>query len=432
MSAAGLGGLKKPAPKNATAATPGAPTKEEAAAQDKAKEQKQKGDKQADYCSYIAVGTEAVGTAMQALSNKNVESMPTGSQTAQRDQLLKAAASYENRAQTAQIQTIGWGVTAGCYAALLATGTIAVNFTYILKQSASAFLTAFYAVETMKYKDAAKKTRAIADKLAGKGDCNPITDTVCYCAQPETMNDVQYCLPTIQKRQVAENTYQITCLDDQMRSDPQCNCLGTNTCYDKTINNMLDGLPSSYTKGALLPASSIYRGELRGAGVQGGSIQQAAMAKKMLADNNGKIPGVNDLSPDDEAAAKALNENMDIPLETARFFAAQKRDENANQFMSRFSGQYSNPNVAYNEGNSSGSNVLYFGGKKSRADQEKKSNLLDKLKIPKENPEEEGGSILKFAEKSQAGAQINKDKNAGLFEIISRRYKVSGLRRLGK
>ncbi|MEI8347357.1 MAG: hypothetical protein WCG27_07815, partial [Pseudomonadota bacterium] len=281
--------------------------------------------------------------------------------------------------------------------------------------------------EMKKNQEAAKITKAIAAKLPGKGDCNPVTDTVCYCAQLETQNDPQYCLPTMKARKVAENSYQITCIDDRLKADTQCACLDSNTCYDKNINNLLEGVGfnSSFTKGAMTPANSIYRGVLTGAGTQGGSIQQAAMAQRVLDANKKNLPSVDGLSTGEEESAKKLSEHLGIPLEASRFFAAQKESPESNKFMSRFSGLGDgSASVRRNEDES---NAIYFqGGSGLRAKEKEKKELsfLDRLKTPKPEENVESGSVLSFAEKSSREAQISKDKNRSIFDLVSHRYRL--------
>jgi len=397
----------------------------------KRKEYEDNQGKRKDFCSFIAVGTETVATAMETLSNKNVNELPSSEASRQKDEIYKAAIAHEDRAKISLVQLSGWGATTACYAGMLATNFITINAAYIIKQAASAFMVSYFAKEYEVNRLAASKTRAIAARLSGQGDCNPITETLCYCAQPETMNDIKYCAPSIKARMLSDaNNYQITCLDSKMRSDPDCHCLMNNSCYDRTLDNMLSALPPGFAKSNMAAIKKIYRGELQGGSAAATINRQSAAAQQILGKYASKLPAV-ELDPSLEQAAQQFSKAFNVPLEASRFFAGQKDADDKNMLYSRYSGGRGNSNYS---GADNASNVYYYGKKNTTNKHQKKDYLADinkQLKNMQQGPAQNtsDGEIIAFGQKAQAKAAINTNQKDDLFKMISRRYqlKAAGL-----
>ena len=392
----------------------------------KVKEYKDNQGKRKDFCAFVAVGTETIATAMETTSGNNINQLPTSEASRQKDEIYKAAISHEDRAKISLVQLSGWGATTACYTGMLATHFISPNIAFIVKQAASAFMTAYFAKEYDVNRQAADKTRAIAARLSGQGDCNPITETVCYCAQPETKNDIQYCAPSIKARMLSDaNNYQIACLDSKMRSDPDCNCLLSNSCYDQTLDNMASALPPGFAKSNFAAIKKIYRGELEGGSADAFVQKQAAAAKGILAKYSPRLPGVNELDPALEDAAAKLSKAIEVPLAASRFFAAQPEQNTENSLLSHYRSTAGN---SY-KGDPGSSNVYYYGKKGSNRQEKKKDYLSDinkQLKNMQRNPSQDNsdGDIISFGRKAQAEAAINKSAQEDLFKIISRRYQL--------
>lgn len=181
-----------------------------------------KDDKATDYCKYIPTVTEGVATFSQMNLTKELSAQTGNGETAQKDSLLKAAKSHDGRAKMAQIQAAGWFGGAACYAGSAAYGNFAVDKNLVIKIGAATLLGAFFQNEVAANKDYSAKMKKIAESLPGKGDCNPITDNLCYCSQPETENDPQYCMKQIHAKAIAKDSYRVACTDDRLKIDPTC------------------------------------------------------------------------------------------------------------------------------------------------------------------------------------------------------------------
>ncbi|MBP5296569.1 MAG: hypothetical protein J6Y94_04475 [Bacteriovoracaceae bacterium] len=321
----------------------------------------------------------------------------------------------------------GWGATTACYAGMLATNFITINVAYIVKQVASAFMVSYFAKEYEVNSQAARKTREIAARLSGQGDCNPITETICYCAQPETMNDIKYCAPSIKARMLSDaNNYQITCLDSKMRSDPDCNCLSTNSCYDQTLENMMSALPPGFAKSNLAAIKKIYRGELQGGSAAATIRQQSAAANRLLAKYAHQLPSIGEMDPSLEQAANQLSTALNVPLSASRYFAGQKDQAGGPSLYSRYQGGHGSVRPS---GSDNGSNVYWYGKKNNTSKNQKKDYLADinkQLKNIQQGQDQNtsDGDIIAFGRKAQAAAAINTNQQEDLFKIISRRYQL--------
>ncbi len=402
-------------------------------------------DKKAnDYCKFIPTITEGLATATQMAASKELSGTTYGSgDVAQKDSLLKAASSHDSRAKMAQIQAAGWWGGAACYGVNAAMGNFATDKNLIIKMGAATLLGAFYQNEVAANKEYADKTRAIANSLPGKGDCNPITDKLCYCSQPSTQNDTTYCMPTLHKKALAADSYRVACTDNNMKIDPKCNCETSNSCFDSALENQSQGslqLGLGYATSPFAAVRSLARGELVGGTLNGQSYQRtSAIAKKALQELGSKISPTSPVTPDQKKLIDAMM-SKGLPANVATLMAQNPPSAQAtNSAMAKFSGASSGQAVAYAP-TGRGSNVVEFSGGDGlgTGGSNKKSgegdDFMSKLKNGGASKGALNSKILQFAEKAQDQAnqagQIRKDEGAQLFDIISMRYQTSGRRLL--
>ncbi|TNF26863.1 MAG: hypothetical protein EP319_12855 [Deltaproteobacteria bacterium] len=398
---------------------------------------KPKEENRQDYCRYIAVGTEMVAQFQQQATQTEMSSIPVKKETAQKESLDRAARSHESRAKNSEYQVVGWGATTVCYGYMAATSSSVGTMGWV-KLGMAGVMTGFYMSEVKKHKDAAKKVRDIASKLDGAGDCNPVTEKNCYCGQPETMNDVTVCMPQIRKRQIAANSVQVACMDNKLNPDPQCNCVSTDTCYDKEFINNINGLNfgEGFNQGVTGPLRKISRGELAQGNMSGSAFRQAALAKQAMR-NIKPVPFDKELTKAQKEEALALTK-MGLPASVAGTVAATKISPSALQGVRSRLGtvNYSGykGNRAYRGG--SRNRVLSFSGSGDGLNGPRRkgsSSGVDFNKFLKKGKRgARGGKVLDFRDKaSRSGsAQISKDTSRSVFDIVSRRYMISGWGRL--
>jgi len=392
-----------------------------------------KEESQTDYCKYIPMATETISMFMQQSNAQLLSTPSSGAETAQKESILKAAKSHEERAKGSKIQATGWGGTAACYGVMAATGTV-VNTGLVVKMGAAAFLGAFYYKDAEDNEEYAKKTRAIADTLPGKGDCNPITQKACYCSQPETQNDPTYCAAELHKKALAQGSTRVSCVDSNLKADPNCNCERSNNCFEKFMlgQDVNNDLGFALTNGQFSPVKKLTNGEATGGVLSGATYgQYNAIAKKKLNDIANSIPGPANLSPNERNLA-AIYQKAGIPATIAAHMAAANVPQAAiNNAMAKVGGLTSNAPIANVEyGNnrvvefSGGSGLMPKG--KSKNSGEDFSTLLGAKKGATAN-----NKVVEFAvQRAQAQSQISKSDNRSIFEIISNRYLNSAAQRL--
>lgn len=393
---------------------------------------KEEGGKKKNYCVYIPAAGETIAMFMQQMGQDNIMNQAS-TETPQKDMLYKAARSHETRAKTAKMQGTVWGATTACYAAYMATGGISMDWKFLLQAGAAGFLTIFWFNEAKQHEKYAEEVRKIADNLPGKGDCNPHTQKDCYCAQPETQYDPTHCLPELHKKAVANTSFRVPCVDKDMKADAQCDCVTKEACFDTEFFSDISapGFVQFGQSSAGKDFKKLTRGELVNGKLGAGSNGNSVAAKRLLGDLAKKVDGNKPLSKSDLSVSDAM-EGMGMPPSLARAIAAQPTTaEGRRRAAGVTSGSTSRARVTSSSGNRNG--VLRFSGGTGRIGAQKKNSgpnfksMLNKMKKKK------GGSnqkYLKFANKAQNQAQIENNKDKALFEIISRRYQVSGWRRL--
>ena len=426
-------------------ATDGKPDTKTAGA-DKKSETSAEEDKVSDYCKYIPTVTEGVATAVQMAKSKELSADETGNgDTAQRDSLLKAAKSHDSRAKMAQIQALGWFGGAACYAVNAARPDgWAADRNLAIKLGAATLLGTFYQSEVKANKEYADKTRKIADSLPGKGDCNPITDNLCYCSQPSSENDPTYCAKGLSKKALAATSYRIACTNDQLKIDATCECEKTNTCFDTYLETQGEGTLDlgglGYSNSPFKAVRALARGELLGSTINTSSTDAtSAIAKRGLREVSTKLDNNGNLTKDQKAMADAMGAKG-IPANVASLMASGRVSPSAfNSAMGKISGAASGTALASaapargsNIVDFSGGNGLGYKGAVKSSGSNSAEDILSKLKPGQKAPT--NSKILEFAQKAEGKArqngQIRKENDTPLFEIISLRYQTSGRRLL--
>ncbi|MBL6990928.1 MAG: hypothetical protein ISR65_14175 [Bacteriovoracaceae bacterium] len=393
-----------------------------------------------DYCKHIATLTEAVGAFKQMSAQENIDSVPLGKDTAQRETLHRAARSHKARSDVSKIQASGWGGTTACYTGMIAysaaTGPAGAAMTTAksvgLKLAAAGLLTGFYYKEIGRHKGYADKVLEIADKLPHKGDCNPATERDCYCLQPETMNDPQYCLEQIYARQPIVGKILTTCIDKQMEEDPECKCAGNDDCYDQeymsTIRKLNFG--NSFNQGLGTAVKDLSNGQVLGNNdvISRNTSNQMARGKKALKKYDKLFDKGVTLTAKQEEEAKALSLHG-IPHNMARAIASKPMSAAAKKIASGIRQSKSGKRYRYRSSTKRPKKIAYAGSRGRRKRYQRSS-----AKLPQFGKQKVGkklsGNVIRFAEQAQRSAQINKNKDRSIFKIISRRYQVSGRSRL--
>ncbi len=390
-------------------------------------------EKASDWCKHIPTATEMLAQFQQQNAQQLMNSLPTNQDTAQKDALEKTAKSHDEKAKQSQILATGWYGGAACYGARMATGGIAVDTTSVLKLGAATLLGTFYQSEVNANKEYAQKVRDVSKALPGKGDCNPITDKLCYCSEPSTENDPQYCLKEMHQRAIAKNSVRTACIDEQLKTDPTCKCQTTNSCYDtiSLTNNGIELGIGTGSGGAFNGVRDLVRGELKGGTLTGEAYNGSkALANKALQLAAEKLPDSTSLNANQKIVADDLV-SRGIPRKVANLLATTPMPPGGEKFTSKFQGG-DLVNVSADAYKAKSNIIEFTGGDGINPKPEKKSDdgfdLSKFMGGKKAGNEKMNARVLQFLGETQGRAISNKDKP--IFDIISNRYQLSGRKRL--
>ena len=408
----------------------------------KLKEPNAEGEETAtDYCKYIPMVTETMGMFMQKSEQQNLGNVPESQESAQADLLYKAARSHETRAKTAQIQATGFTATTACYVYYATMGGVVTDWKLWAKMAASGLLAWFYWEESDAQKKHAKDVREIADNLPGKGECNPVTDTDCFCSHEESKKDAtnyqQYCIPNLHNNKVADTSYEVPCVDANTSVDAKCTCISQDSCFDKKYFSDINmpGFGEFLKTPAAKDFASMTRGELKSGRLSGIGAKKGARSNRLLKDALKKLgppSGLNPLGSTQQGGFDAIAKTG-FPKPLAHLIAGSKSGPKFRSNFNRFRGRYAKRPSSKSKYRRS--NVMRFskasGLNLNRRKKGGSSNPYAGLLRGKRRKGKAKGSKVLHYKKAMKAADINKDTSRSIFEVISRRYLQSGRNRLG-
>lgn len=386
------------------------------------------GDSVGKACDFIAVGVEAVTLATQQANNKQnqqiLDSAPP--QSAQRASFETLAKTHQDRAKSSKVQAIGWTAVTACYTAVMIWGGASGNWKNYAKVAGSALISTFYYVKSGAHKKRANLAKEMARKLPGAGDCNPHTDTSCFCSEEtsyaaDPANFLKYCVPQELHRE--NNVAGLGCVNASGKADLSCKCKKNNSCiHAKLASQMVAlGLDPAKIKNPMEGISHLSTG-LAGANMDSLAKSNSAFAQNQLKKykpssdlnlNKGQTQLAKGLLkaglPKAIAASLAKDasglKGVDLPsFEPPGKLAALVPQKNS----------YSSPSSAnkLKSGSSSSRPTTTRAATNPFARKSFNSNKTSKV------------DIMEFAEKATREAEITKDPGKPLFDIISYRYQM--------
>lgn len=385
-------------------------------------EKKEESDS-SDYCQYIAAGTEAVSLVQLTIKQGQLNDLPVNQGTVEKDQLYKAAAAHGDRADVAIVQTTGWGLTAACYAAMMARPSVdPTAWQNLLKLGAAGMLSAFYYTQWKAYSEHEEDTLKIADQMPGKGDCNPISQVECYCLQPETQDDPEYCSQKIAELNTPKPPTPL-CIDQDLNADPVCECKRTNTCYDQIFDKktMHLKLGHIFQNEVGQPFKKLTRGELKYSSVKGGVDQFLAIAHKNL--NKFKPKKNKDrhrLLTDEEKKEVLSISQLNIPKWYAKALATVPYKGEMKDAIKQFHGGISIIKKNDRKKRRKQRILRFTGGHSLQTHKTRRKKPSLKKRIYKKK-RSSNSKVSIFAEMALEQAK-RKEKERDLFQIISYRY----------
>lgn len=388
-----------------------------------------------DYCIYIPMAYEGLSFLLQMNGQKQAQ-QDSQNLDPQLASLVQLKEAHQTRKKTATQQSVVYGSTAACYAAMLLMGKVDGGPMTFVKMGAAGALSALFISKASKHANAAKKVQEVIDSLPKAGDCNPWTGTSCFCSEktsaklyPGQFQEV--CV--LNKGNFDGGLSNMGCavqVAGQISLDPSCGCKKTNSCLSSKIsigkstlglganfvNDANKGLslldPSQFDQAKLNDFSTSMAGKL-------GAIKSkdALPSVKLTPDQKSLADEMSKVAPASIAALAAASPNGEPPvgglMGGGTASALDKLPEALKKEMKDFevSGQYRG------NGGSSPTTAAADPG----------------FSIPGMGTQEAQGGIQveeEFAARAVGNADVRNAPDTALFDIISNRYRSSAWKRL--
>lgn len=389
-----------------------------------------------DYCQYLAVAGEAISLGMTQLQNSKTQenyiaSKPEARQAAAFYALSK---NHKDQASTAKIQMAIWGSTAGCYAALLAAKVVSPDWKLYAKAGGAALIAVFYKKKIDVHNKRSKILTEMAGKLPQAGECNPFTQTTCFCNEKTSFsadptNYLKFCVaqPLVARSQTNDA---VACVDASRVLDPACNCVAQNNCIDRVLKTgaLSFGIAPTLLKDPLAGLNPVSEGFGTG-DLFGVTDRNLAAVNTVLKDF--KPTNIGTLTDSEKGIASTIS-SFGIPNGVAATIA--KRG-GSSSLPSAFSGGLQGGDLVAAvprqknlvKGNNIKSN--YQKGKSAKKKRSSKSSSSFSKARSKSRASKGGVKINNdYAKRAQLEAEIVKDPEVNIFQVINNRYQSSAWR----
>ncbi|MCT4643137.1 MAG: hypothetical protein N4A33_12675 [Bacteriovoracaceae bacterium] len=378
-----------------------------------------------DYCGLVGKAAEmGSGLITQAQNKQNTENLKNTSVVSAQAQAFYANANtHEALKKRSRIQGYVWSGVSACYVAMMAKSYMVPNAGAIMKASGSAFMGYFYLKKASYHKQRQEQFTAMADSMPKKGECNPVTDTTCFCAeetsqQSDPDNYQKYCMPQMISGRPGTAS---TCVTSTGLADPNCNCKLDNSCITTAMKNfgLKLGMDPSVLKGILQNYKPLQDGFASG-NLADATNKNLAFAQKTLKKIKPQLKNSIKLNDKQKSMAKDFL-GLGFPQSAAAILASLPPSQLPEDFAGGMGDDdYDDEGVEIINDNVKAS---YKTVKKKRS--RKKSYRPSFKRKMKTTNSGTGIEIDDYLAKAQREAEITKDSSKPLFEIISYRYKKS-------
>jgi len=396
----------------------------------------EKGDDKDDWCKYIPVAGEAVNIAYtQILNSKTQENYGAAKPAAKQKASFEALArTHKDQRTASQMQMGVYGATGACYVSMLFGKTFVPTkqsrTSLIIKAGAATVMTTFYALKAKAHKERAKLLTELANGLPGAGECNPFTETTCFCNEETSFshdpaNFQKFCMPQELVARNKDNTAYV-CADKNGKADPTCACDASNSCIDSTIKaGAIDfGIAPTMMRDPLASLRPLSKGFGSG-DLNGSNARNRALTNKAL--KGFKSDGPINLNSDQKKLAKDFAK-LGIPMSVAALMAKQSSGS-AGSLPSGLAGLGGDDSdLAQKMGLSAYKAPLKNAFKKGGSEGKKSSTAMNPFGSFKKSSTNNGGIEIdgKYASKATLAAEIHNNTDVSIFRVISNRYQRTG------
>lgn len=417
---------KQPAPGEAPAQTSESGSTRESETKAEKKDEKQ------DMCILIPMVGEAATLAWEQIEQSKIQAaLPategeTPAGTEQYEYIAAIQRTHETLANTSKTKMIMYAGTAACYVTYIAQGYRDTSL--FIKMGATGVLAVFYGVKMAKHNTYSDIAEKILDKLPKAGECSPNSNPQCYCSQDSTKYDPQYCLATEAVGRVSTTMNGTSCVNSNLQVDPTCDCVAAGTCFGTSMVSGLSNLNlgSAYTGSTKAALDAFSTGSYNAAEASSLANSGLSAARDAMASIANEIP--KELL--DEVAkngSEAETETL-VKAGVLRPFAAIASSFPKNTAAKNFATQNSASFNAQDLRKALSGQAIRFESGSGNGKKATKNDTLASATSVKAGPA--SGQIMQFADKAVQAAQINRNPESNLFEIITKRYQQSAQDRL--
>jgi hypothetical protein len=383
-----------------------------------------------DFCAMIPQATEMISLAKQTSEERRVEQQAQQNNNAgntQYNSFMQLADVHNSKAKVNKVNAAGWGAAATCYTTMAVASGFAVRWDTYVKAAGSGLIAFYWGRKAKQHEAHRDELKRIAKTLPGAGDCNPHTDTNCFCAEDtsysaDPKNYVKYCVPLeYQNAKNPEKAY--SCVDQNLKEDKACKCAATNNCFDKKLK----AIGTKFDLGTNFATNmgkfnKLYNGSLGGAELDNMANRGAAFAKRLKDPQD--LPKVSGIDKD---KFKLLRDNGVSPG-LAAYGASLKRTAASGAASRKFRAGAPRLTASQLAKNPDAIKTLTFKkGSNSRRKRGKSGSSNPFANFGKKKKEKVGGvEVMQFAQKATEAAEVNQNDDTSIFDIISHRYKKSG------
>ncbi len=405
--------------------------------------QKEKNEERDDNCAFLPKVIEGASQFQQQAEGNKILEQSAETESDQAKSFRTIALSHESRSKTSAFQFGGWASVAVCYAgqAAIATGkgkTLAKPGAYYAKLGGAVFISDFYRRKMNAHKERKKIMEDLADSLPKAGDCGPISDTSCFCLEKtsyQTNPDafMKACLPKDYGSR--QSQYPIPCMTSSGEPDPLCNCKSTNTCIQQPYLQFAAILPSGSTATNFLnPLNSLSNGTFDPFQGALAGDQNLAVARKALKQVEALLPKTRNISGQKDKKDLLLETGV-TPKIAARLASLPKKGPYAvprsYSSLGRRTKDSLNSAKPYVDKITSVKKNSRSNSRSRKRKSSSSSSYNPFGKFGSKKSRSRGGvTEMVFARKAMEKAQIVKRSDKNIFDIISRRYISSGIKKV--
>lgn len=390
-----------------------------------------KTEQKTDWCAKIAIASEVSAAINQHIKQKKIASMTVTDP--QRGAIDMARLTHEERRVTSLIQAGGFTGVAACYGMMMFTNSVVVDRMMVVKMASASALASIFYIKASKHKKARDELKRIADLLPKAGDCNPYTDTACFCAEATSLMayPAEFAKVCVASEYGANATASSqTCLvlnkEGKYIADTACKCKLNNSCFKANLSilNPKFSLASNLMNQGQDVLNATLTGNLDEGKLNSAMLKSAAYNQRVLAAADKKI------APTKTAAAdKSLADELSksLPPNVAAQIASGPTGQVPAMAAASPSRLATSPE-AEKAIEAVSKKASYASGGPGFGSNQAPSDDYAAPKIPsfgEEQSASSGTEVISFAEQAVENADISKAPETPIFDIISYRYRQS-------